>query len=71
MTPIPPADLSSATWRKSTRSAGGGSNCIEIAHLSGLIAIRDSKNSHGAMLIFSPAAFQHLADRLKSGTANA
>jgi hypothetical protein len=65
MTPVPPADLSYVTWRRSTRSAGGGSNCVEIARLPGLIAIRDSKNPYGGMLMVGSAAFQQLTDRLK------
>jgi|HubBroStandDraft_2_1064218.scaffolds.fasta_scaffold874482_2 Domain of unknown function (DUF397) len=67
MTPTPPADLSAATWRKSTKSAGGSSNCVEIAHLPGLIAIRDSKNPHGGTLMVSQVIFEHITDRLKHG----
>ena len=37
MTPDP----TGATWRKSTRSAGNGGACVELANLG---AIRDSKN---------------------------
>jgi hypothetical protein len=70
MIPTAPADFSGVTWRKSTRSAGGGSNCVQMAHLPGLIAIRDSKNPQGAALIISSAVFQHLTDRLKRGTFN-
>jgi hypothetical protein len=70
MNPTASADLSAGVWRKSTRSAGGGSNCVQIAHLSGFIAIRDSKNPHGATLILGCAAFQHLTDRLKHDTLN-
>lgn len=34
-------DLSSATWRKSSRSAGNNGACVELAYAG---AIRDSKN---------------------------
>jgi Domain of unknown function (DUF397) len=71
MTPTAPADLSTATWRKSTRSSGGGSNCVEIAHLPGRIAIRDSTNPEGGKLIVSRAAFRKLADDIRHGTFNA
>jgi hypothetical protein len=64
------ANLSAATWRKSTRSSGGGSNCIEIARLPGHIAIRDSKNPHGPALIITPATFRELTDTLKHGASN-
>lgn len=70
MNPTASADLSAATWRKSTRSSGGGSNCIEVAHLPGLIAIRDSKNPDGAALIITPTAFRKLADGIRHGTLN-
>jgi Domain of unknown function (DUF397)/Domain of unknown function (DUF5753) len=62
-----PADLSAATWRKSARSSGGGSNCVEVAH----IPIRDSKNPAGPALIITPAAFRELADGIRRGTLNA
>jgi uncharacterized protein DUF397 len=39
-------DLSKATWRKISRS-GGGQNCVEVAGLSGHVAIRDSKDPYG------------------------
>jgi hypothetical protein len=48
-------DLTHAIWRTSTRSGGNG-NCVEVAtNLSGLVAIRDSKNPHGLALTISPA----------------
>ena len=70
MNPAPSADLSAATWRKSTRSSGGGSNCVEVARLPGHIAIRDSKNPHGPTLIITRTAFRELADALRRGTLN-
>jgi phosphoserine phosphatase len=71
MNPATPPDLTTAAWRKSTRSSGGGSNCVEVARLPGLIAIRDSKNPQGATLIISSAAFEELANRIRRGTAAA
>ncbi len=65
------ADLSAATWRKSTRSSGGGSNCVEIASLPGLIAIRDSKNPEGPALILTRTAFRELANGIKRGALSA
>ncbi len=51
----PDADLTGAVWRKSKRSNNGG-NCVEVAtNLPGMIAVRDSKNTDGPALIFSPA----------------
>jgi hypothetical protein len=37
-------------WKKS--SFTGNENCVEIAHLPGAFAVRDSKDPEGAMLTF-------------------
>jgi len=70
MNPTASADLSAATWRKSIRSSGGGSNCVEVARLPGRIAIRDSKNPDGPALIITPATFCELTDALRRGAFN-
>lgn len=44
-------NLSHAVWKKSTYSAA--SDCIEIAFLDGQVAIRDSKDSGGPVLLFT------------------
>jgi Domain of unknown function (DUF397) len=46
------ADLSSANWRKSTRSQANG-DCVEFAELEDAVAVRDSKNPEQAALIFT------------------
>jgi Domain of unknown function (DUF397) len=40
-------DLTAARWRKSSRSAGNGGACVELANLG---AVRDSKNPTGPAL---------------------
>ncbi|MDG4837164.1 DUF397 domain-containing protein [Micromonospora sp. WMMD967] len=51
-------DLTGASWRKSTRSAGNGGECVEVAsNLPGIVAVRDSKDPHGPALTFTPAAW--------------
>ena len=37
-------DLSGAQWRKSSYSGDTGGDCIEVAPLDGIVAIRDSKD---------------------------
>lgn len=52
-------DISQAAWRKSSRSAGTGQNCVEVAtNLPGIVAIRDSKDQDGPRLIVSPATWR-------------
>ena len=53
------ADLTRATWRKSTYSNGTGGDCVEVADMpGGRHALRDSKNPHGPILLFSPNEWQ-------------
>jgi hypothetical protein len=47
-------DLSGAVWRKSSRSGDNGGQCVEVAHVTGGAAIRDSKNPTGPILLFAP-----------------
>ncbi|MEV6859714.1 DUF397 domain-containing protein [Streptosporangium subroseum] len=58
------ADLTGATWRKSSLSGSGGGDCVEVAvmdapgtgHKAGLGALhvlRDSKNPQGPKLFFT------------------
>lgn len=49
----PSPDLTQAQWRKSSLSANG-SDCVEIAFVDDMIAVRDSKNPTGAVLTFTP-----------------
>jgi hypothetical protein len=51
-------DLSRAVWRKSGYSNNGGA-CVEVArNLTGIVAVRDSKDPHGPALIFTPADWE-------------
>jgi hypothetical protein len=60
-------DLSSAVWRKSTRSGSSG-NCVEVAdNLPGVVAVRDSKNPTGPALIFAPAEWEAFIGGAKNG----
>ncbi|ROT31276.1 DUF397 domain-containing protein [Micromonospora sp. HM5-17] len=52
-------DLSSAIWRKSTRSGTNGGSCVEVAdNLPGVVLVRDSKDPNGAVLAFTPTQWQ-------------
>jgi hypothetical protein len=50
--------LSAVSWRKSSRS-GGTSNCVEVATTGKFIAIRDSKNPMGYVLILTPIEWKN------------
>ena len=44
-------DLSRAVWVKSTRSQHNG--CVEVAFDDGQVAIRDTKDRQGPVLVFT------------------
>ena len=61
-------DLSHAIWRKSSYSSSTGQNCIEVAtNLSGMVAIRDSKNLDGPGLLIPDAEWRAFVRGLKAG----
>jgi hypothetical protein len=58
------------TWRKSSRSGGGGSGgqeCVEAARLPDGFGLKDSKNPDADYLIVSPCAFGDLLGRIRAG----
>jgi len=60
------ADLTGATWRKSTYSNGSGGDCVEIADRPrGAHALRDSKNPDGPNLIFTPHQWRTFTEKIK------
>lgn len=59
-------DLTRAEWRKSTRSGGNGGDCVEVArNLPNIVAVRDSKNPHGPVLILSKDEWVSFITRLR------
>ncbi|MEV0599781.1 DUF397 domain-containing protein [Streptomyces sp. NPDC050315] len=52
-----PANLDRARWRKSSYSTNEGGECVEVASLPALIAIRDSKNPDGPVVTVDPGTF--------------
>jgi Domain of unknown function (DUF397) len=56
-------DLSRAVWRKSTLS--GTSSCIEVALTQGRVAVRDSKDRTGPMLLFSLPQWEDFVEKVR------
>ena len=63
-------DLNDAVWRKSSRSSGNG-NCVEVATLDEVIAVRDSKDPDGPRLAFGPAQWRTFAAQVKAANSKA
>jgi hypothetical protein len=64
---MPSPDLSRAVWRISSRSGGNG-NCVEVAaNLPGMVAVRDSKDRSGPVLIFAHTAWEAFTVQLCDG----
>jgi uncharacterized protein DUF397 len=58
-------DVSSADWRKSSLSGSNG--CVEVAFSEGLVAVRDSKDRRGPMLVFTSAEWEAFVAGVRAG----
>ncbi|ROO87366.1 uncharacterized protein DUF397 [Actinocorallia herbida] len=65
-------------WRKSSHSGNNGGNCVEVSRRPAFplpghaddpltVAVRDSKNRHGAVLTLSGPVWEKLRGRLAGG----
>jgi hypothetical protein len=60
-------ELRDAQWRKSSFSGDDGSNCVEVAQLTGgRWAVRDSKDRDRPALIFTPAEWTTFLHHMKT-----
>lgn len=64
-------NLQTAQWRKASRSSASGNDCVEVANLPHLVAIRDSKNPGGPVLAFGRKEWSDLARRITGGELDA
>ncbi|QKW32822.1 DUF397 domain-containing protein [Actinomadura sp. NAK00032] len=53
-------DLNKAKWRKAKRSLSNGGECVELADVAGasVVAVRDSKDPNGPVLLLTRAALR-------------
>lgn len=59
-------DLSGANWKKSSRSSANG-QCVEVADLVDAVALRDSKDPTGPVLVFERATWTSFLTGAKDG----
>jgi hypothetical protein len=61
-------DLTKAVWRKAAASGGNGGGCMEFAPVAeDVIAVRDSKDAAGPVLLFSRHEVWCMLDGAKAG----
>ena len=60
--------LDGRRWRKSSYSANGGTDCVEVGLDRGAedVVVRDTKARSGSVLWFSPGACRTFTGRLKA-----
>jgi hypothetical protein len=58
-------DLSTSVWRKSTLSGSNG--CVEVAIQDDGVALRDTKDRNGPVLVFSPAEWEAFIGGVRAG----
>ena len=58
-------DLATANWRKSSHSGNNG--CVEVAYGDDQIAVRDSKDLSGPMLLFTPLEWRAFLAGVRDG----
>ncbi len=62
-------NLPGAVWRKSSYSAR--SACVEVAFAGDRVGVRDSKDPHGPVLIFSPGEWGAFLAGIRAGEFDA
>ena len=60
------AERAGLAWLKAQSSSANGA-CVEMAEVSGKIAMRDSKDPDGPVLVYTPAEFRAFLSGAKSG----
>lgn len=50
------------SWRKSSSSTDGSSECVEVAWTGEMVLVRDSKRRRGPVVTFAPAVWEGFLD---------
>jgi Domain of unknown function (DUF397) len=58
-------DLPQVAWRRSSHC--DTNSCVDVAFLGDRVAVRDSKDENGSVLVFSLAAWTTFTERAKDG----
>ncbi|TDB87078.1 DUF397 domain-containing protein [Actinomadura sp. KC216] len=58
-------DLTKAEWRKSSYTTSNGGDCVELASVPDMVAVRDSKDPEGPKLLVTRRAFAALLSDIK------
>jgi len=71
ITRLTPIERQALIWRKAGASRANG-DCVELAPIDGKmrgseIAMRDSKDPNGPVIVYSPSAFKAFIHRVKTG----
>jgi hypothetical protein len=60
-------NLENAKWRKSNRSGPYSDNCVEVAFVDDAIAVRDSKDPKGPVLLFTQGEWDAFVGGARDG----
>lgn len=60
------SDRVDVRWRKSSHSGPQGGECVEVAALAPVVAVRDSKDPGGPRLSFGVGEWRVFARRVKA-----
>ena len=60
------SEFGTLNWRKAQQSVNDG-QCVELARAGDMVAVRDSKNPAGPVLMYTPAEWRAFLDAAKNG----
>jgi Domain of unknown function (DUF397) len=61
-------DLAKARWHKSSYSNGNGGACVQVAgNLRDVVAVRDSKDHEGPVLVFTSDEWEAFTAGVRDG----